>query len=532
MLAIFESGRPILDDVVKADVASLRQLYGDKAFSASFLALRVREAGTFYDILVEESLDGLTTGLHTPEGSEAAFELDTFSVVSPSELLTDAETSASQPTGAHFQSLVVQTLPSRSIATQQSTNQNISALRAARGHPLQMPVNPRPWLMTEQKLAEGIDAILITSQIPAIGVVALTPRGECSLLRGVRKFNDPTPANEDDKFLMARLTSVMTSILLARMVDEGLLNWETTLLEALPEWEGIIHPGNHLTTMAWLVGGMCGWEVNLREAEDGLLWEHIKTPGIGAREARVAVLQSYLGRPPTKSPGQGPSVWNEAYIMCIAAILETMLDCSWEELMQTKLFDPLGMTLSGFGPPERLIESATGSGTPTQPWPHNHQVQNASDSPVPSIPQRNSNEGGFYLTTAFRPIYGVYSTLRDMTNFGRFCQRESIATTDALAPNSSASSQPIPSGSLRLSDRSREIIFGIQNPSYENIMKVSSSLGWTKGDYLLQGVSMDGWCSRMIVAPRAGTVLIAFTNVGKKTPYDALNATFKLACRF
>jgi Beta-lactamase len=53
---------------------------------------------------------------------------------------------------------------------------------------------------------------------------------------GVRKLGDPTPIDERTLFMVASNTKGMTTLLLARLVDEHRLNWDEPVTRAYPEF--------------------------------------------------------------------------------------------------------------------------------------------------------------------------------------------------------------------------------------------------------------------------------------------------------
>jgi CubicO group peptidase (beta-lactamase class C family) len=77
---------------------------------------------------------------------------------------------------------------------------------------------------------------------------------------------------------------------------------------------------------------------------------------------RLAYLDSIINAAPAHAPGTKFSYSNAGYIVT-GTILERIAGISWEEILQRRLFKPLGMTSTGFGPPSK--PNAT-----DQPWGH------------------------------------------------------------------------------------------------------------------------------------------------------------------
>jgi CubicO group peptidase (beta-lactamase class C family) len=77
---------------------------------------------------------------------------------------------------------------------------------------------------------------------------------------------------------------------------------------------------------------------------------------------RLRYVAKILSRPPDYPPGT-KFVYNSTDYLVLATALEKITGRSWEDLMREELFQPLGLTTAGFGPP----------GTPgqiDQPWGH------------------------------------------------------------------------------------------------------------------------------------------------------------------
>ncbi|HIA65057.1 TPA: hypothetical protein EYN98_03120, partial [Candidatus Poribacteria bacterium] len=61
------------------------------------------------------------------------------------------------------------------------------------------------------------------------------------------------PMETDDLVHLGSCTKAMTSTLLAILITERKLNWESTLIETLPELKDLIHPNYESATLRKLV---------------------------------------------------------------------------------------------------------------------------------------------------------------------------------------------------------------------------------------------------------------------------------------
>lgn len=145
----------------------------------------------------------------------------------------------------------------------------------------------------------------------------------------------------------------MTSVLMATLVAEGKLSWETSLIAVLPELKDKIHPDHHTVTVWQLLTHRAGVEANAVN-----WWIHRK---MELRARRLAILEENLKEAPVRKQGSY-HYSNLGYLMA-GCMAEKMTGSTWETLMQKRIFDPLGMKSAGFGPPGS-------AGKTNQPWGH------------------------------------------------------------------------------------------------------------------------------------------------------------------
>ncbi len=79
-------------------------------------------------------------------------------------------------------------------------------------------------------------------------------------------------------------------------------------------------------------------------------------------EKRRDIVVKVLKQDPASDPGQEFSYSNLGYVVA-GHIAEKVTGKTWQHLMRRRLFEPLGMTSAGFGPPGR-------NGDLDQPWGH------------------------------------------------------------------------------------------------------------------------------------------------------------------
>jgi D-alanyl-D-alanine carboxypeptidase len=177
---------------------------------------------------------------------------------------------------------------------------------------------------------------------------------------GYRKIGESAPVTRDDRWHLGSIGKSMTATMIARLIERGVLSWHTTIGESLSEAVPNMHPAYRSVTIEDLLAhrsGLVGQMTTL-EIWTGKLWRNEKAK----TELRLDIAREALALPPEAPPGEEFHYSNAGYVVA-GAIAERAAGEPWDELMLHELFEPLGMTASGFGAPgtaEKL----------DQPWGH------------------------------------------------------------------------------------------------------------------------------------------------------------------
>ena len=205
--------------------------------------------------------------------------------------------------------------------------------------------------------------------VPALGVAVLEDGALAALgVDGVRKVGDPTEVTERDLWHLGSCTKAMTATWLAMLVDDGDLNWDTTVAEALPDLAASMHPAARGVSLVSLLQHRAG----VSASPPAPLWKRLIRYDGSDREARIEVARALLTAPPAGAPGVHFLYSNAGY-MVAGAVGESVAGSGWQQQMRQRLFEPLGMSRAGFGPPgdEAAVD---------HPW--GHLVQNGERRPM------------------------------------------------------------------------------------------------------------------------------------------------------
>ncbi|HEY4114951.1 MAG TPA: serine hydrolase domain-containing protein [Rhizomicrobium sp.] len=155
---------------------------------------------------------------------------------------------------------------------------------------------------------------------------------------GVRTLGKPAKIDANTRFIAASNTKAMTTLLLARLVDEGKLRWDEPVVEAYPNFK-LGDP--QVTREAEIKSLICACTGMPREDFEWLLNYEGNTP--------ASAMQQLGHMVPTSKFGE---VFQYSNLMAAAAgfiggsIAEPgkELGAAYDEAMQKKVFGPLGMT--------------------------------------------------------------------------------------------------------------------------------------------------------------------------------------------
>ncbi len=170
---------------------------------------------------------------------------------------------------------------------------------------------------------------------------------------GVRKRGDETMAGPRDLWHLGSNTKAMTATLIAALVQQGKLDWDTTVAEVFAR-DGIdIHPDFRGVTVLHLLSHRSGLPANLNLVD---------FLGTNERAERRRAVKLELAKPPQSEPGSKFEYSNLGYLIA-GAMIEKRTGKSWQANMKEHVLGPLKMTSAGYG----------GTGTPgkvDQPWGH------------------------------------------------------------------------------------------------------------------------------------------------------------------
>jgi CubicO group peptidase (beta-lactamase class C family) len=211
---------------------------------------------------------------------------------------------------------------------------------------------------------------------------------------GVRDIDSNAKPDADTLFMIASDTKALTTLMLAKLVDEKKLTWETAVTTLLPSFK----LGNADTTKSVLVKHLVCACTGLPRQDLEWLLEFKGLAPEGAM-ARLSAVQ------PTSKFGEMFQYSNQlaaagGFVGGHVAFPGLELGAAYDEAMRTRVFSPLGMTATTFDYATALHG--------------NHAAPHALDidgKPAHALMEEN------YSIVPFRPAGGAWSNVRDLLKY-------------------------------------------------------------------------------------------------------------------
>ena len=120
---------------------------------------------------------------------------------------------------------------------------------------------PAAGTIGDGRLRELVEWARASQRMPAMGVV-LVRNGQIAekAAVGLRSSNAAVAVADTDRWHLGSLTKAMTATLAALLVEQGVISWDSTVLEVWPEFSSSIHAGFRGATLRQLLSHTSGME--------------------------------------------------------------------------------------------------------------------------------------------------------------------------------------------------------------------------------------------------------------------------------
>lgn len=162
---------------------------------------------------------------------------------------------------------------------------------------------------------------------------------------GERKLGSGVAVTADDRWHVGSITKSVTATMIARLVESGAMEWDDTVGAYFAE--SIVHDDWKPVTLRQLLthnaGAPDNFPISVRR----------KRPPLGPEctQARREAVLDVLSAKPESRPGTRFAYSNVGYTIA-GAMAEQAAGAAWEDLVEREVFEPMGLTGAGFGPPK------------------------------------------------------------------------------------------------------------------------------------------------------------------------------------
>ncbi len=210
-----------------------------------------------------------------------------------------------------------------------------------------------------------VDSVRQAYDFPALAATSVTRDGGTfgMAAAGRRRVSLNIPVTTSDHWHIGSNLKAITAHVAGIAVHAGAISWTTTLEQAYPEFAGTMRPEYKNVTLRQLLGHLGGIIPNVNNPA---------VPGGGSLTSQRANIAGWAtSLAPTGAVGS--YTYSNVGFMIAANMVERAMAMPWEDVMQTRLLAPLGITGFGwgaapFGPNQNPIGHQYSGGTWVE-WP-------------------------------------------------------------------------------------------------------------------------------------------------------------------
>lgn len=282
----------------------------------------------------------------------------------------------------------------------EGTSITVDPARAASKAP---SAGPTPADFGWKDLRSSLEPVRSKFRVPGLAA-ALVQNGEivAAGVTGVRKAGAPTRIELADRFHLGSCGKSFTATVAANLVAEGAISWETRLSDVFPELSSVMDPAYRSVTLGQLVTHRSG--LPSLERPDSPLWRSVVSMRAPVGDQRQELVRLAVHEKPIAMPGSEFRYTDLGYAVA-GRMLERASGRSWEELIRTRIAEPLGLTSIGFGAPGTR-------GKTDQPWGHRLDGKHARGIPP--------GPGADQAAPVIAPAGTIHLSIADWARYAKF----------------------------------------------------------------------------------------------------------------
>lgn len=225
-----------------------------------------------------------------------------------------------------------------------------------------------------EDLQQLLDKVRMQYKMPAMAAAIVRSNQVDVAVSGERQLGSRIAVQLEDRFHLGSTTKAFTAHWAGTLVEAGLIDWETKILDVFPHWKDDAFKTYHHITLSDL---LChrGYIKPFTGAQD--ISQVPRFPG-NPMEQRRAFAKWLMRQNPAKIGAQDGYTYSNAGYSVATAMLEKVSESSWETAVEADILKPLGIT-GVFGWPT--------DANPEQPFGH-HSIH-PLDSNLRPVTARN-----------------------------------------------------------------------------------------------------------------------------------------------
>lgn len=210
-------------------------------------------------------------------------------------------------------------------------------------------------------LEQTLTAAREQDKLPAAaGLIQIDGKIAAEAAIGIRAIGRGKQVTTRDQWHIGSDTKAFTSTLIARLVEQGVMHFDDTLADSLPAFAKEMDPAYRSVTVSQLLNHTAGLPPLTDDKDMPPVLELIK-PAKDIRVQRLLVARKFLSEAPASKIGEFE--YSNLGFIIAGTIAEVRTGRSWEDLIRTQIFKPLGIRHAGFGVPGKRAKTR-------QPWGH------------------------------------------------------------------------------------------------------------------------------------------------------------------
>ncbi len=254
-------------------------------------------------------------------------------------------------------------------------------------------------------ISEELEPIRSGSHLPGLSALALKGgRAFAWGAAGVRRQGDPERLRVTDRINIGSCTKWMTATLAGRLVDRGLIRWNSRVSDVFANARAF-QPAFQRATLDQLLMHRAG--VQQGSTFESRHWAELQARDGTMRQVRRWVSETVLKEPPEVPPGEY-LYSNQGYAV-VASMLEIVTGKDWETLLREEVLTPARMESAIFG---QVYDDRRPPFAPV-----GHDLKSGEATPVPRVAMTPAQLEHYQAAAA--PGGFVACTLADWSKFLR-----------------------------------------------------------------------------------------------------------------